>query len=439
MRIAVFGLGYVGAVSIAALADAGHELVGVDANPDKVDMVRAGRSPVIEAGVDELMASGVRSLRIRATTDARVAVEVSDVAIICVGTPSLPNGNLDLTQVEKVCGDIGAALAARSAGERYVVVARSTMLPGSMADIVIPALERSSGLTARVDFGIAFNPEFLREGTAIRDFHQPPFTLIGADDEDSAARVRAIYASVDAENLVVPINVAEMVKYTSNAYHALKVDFANEIGAICKASGIDGRAVMDVFVRDTRLNVSAAYLRPGFAFGGSCLPKDVRALAHHARRNDVKVPLLDAILPGNEAHLERALALVKACGSKRVGVLGFSFKAGTDDLRESPTVELIERLIGKGYDVGVYDRNVSLANLQGANRVYIEREIPHVASLMHTSAATLLDAFDVLIVGNPAAEFVDVLAATEERHTVIDLVGLLPEPTPRATYHGLCW
>lgn len=438
MRISVFGLGYVGAVSVAALADSGHELVGVDANPDKVAMVAAGRTPVIEAGLGELMAAGVAAGRIRATTDALEAVSASDLSFICVGTPSLSNGSLDLGQVEKVCGDIGAALATLGR-TGHVVVARSTMLPGSMDEVVIPALERSSGLRAGVDFGICCNPEFLREGTSIKDFRQPPFTLIGADDQAVATVVREVYASIDAEEVVVPVRVAEMAKYASNAFHALKVTFANEVGSICKASGIDGRVVMDVFARDTRLNVSAAYLRPGFAFGGSCLPKDVRALVHHAGRADVGVPMLNSILPANQAHLARAYELVRATGERRVGFLGFSFKAGTDDLRESPTVELIERLIGKGYEIGVYDRNVSLANLQGANRAYIEREIPHIASLMHATADDVLAAFDVIVIGNPSPEFVTVLEHAAPRHRIIDLVGLLPVAPAGVDYDGMCW
>ena len=435
--LAVFGLGYVGAVTTAALAALGHNVVGVDTNVTKVATVAAGASPVVESGLDDLLAAGVVAGRIRAVSDGAQAVTASDVSMVCVGTPSRGNGSLDLEQVERVCLMIGSALAG---SDRYHVVAiRSTMLPGAMGDIVIPALEGASGKLAGVDFGVCVNPEFLREGTSLKDFRAPPFTLIGGDDERAVAVIADLYEQLDAELVITPMRVAEMVKYASNAFHALKVTFANEIGTLCKALDIDSHQVMDVFLRDRALNISEAYLRPGFAFGGSCLPKDLRALTYQARRLDADVPLLDAIVPSNTAHVERALRMIQDQERKRIGFLGFSFKAGTDDLRESPIVELIERLIGKGYDVMVYDRNVSLANLEGANRAHIEREIPHIASLMADSVANVMAFADVVVIGNASAEFRDVPDSVGDEQVVIDLVRISPQVHAKPGYQGICW
>ncbi|MBA3990627.1 MAG: nucleotide sugar dehydrogenase, partial [Propionibacteriales bacterium] len=352
-------------------------------------------------------------------------------------TPSRPNGSLDLAQVEKVCCEIGGSLSL--ARPDHVVIARSTMLPGSTHGVVIPALEAASGLWAGQDFGVCVNPEFLREGTSIRDFRHPPFTLVGSDDPRWAAVVGRLYQNLDASLVVAPTRVAEMVKYTSNAYHAVKVVFANEIGAICKQQGIDSHAVMDIFRQDTKLNVSAAYLKPGFAFGGSCLPKDLRALTYHARQLDVEAPLLESVMASNRHHIERALGMVHATGLKRVGVLGFSFKTGTDDLRESPLVELIERLIGKGYEVRVFDRNVSLAQLQGANRAYIQQSIPHIASLMCEEVEEVVTASDVIVIGNGSPEFATVPDLADENKVVIDLVRMNTEIPSHPRYEGLGW
>jgi GDP-mannose 6-dehydrogenase len=437
MNVSIFGLGYVGVVSAAALADAGHTIVGVDPNLTKVEMINAGRSPIIEPGLDDLLSRGAASGRIRATTMAEDAVAATDLSIVCVGTPSAGNGSLDLTQVEKVCQEIGLALAAKTA--IHTVVVRSTMLPGSTDEVVIPALEQASGLRAGTGFRVCYNPEFLREGTSIADFADPPFTLLGAPDEATAAPARDLYAALSAPVIIAPIREAEMVKYACNAFHATKITFANEIGNVASAMGVDGRRVMEIVARDTKLNISPAYLRPGFAFGGSCLPKDLRALGHQAQRADVAVPLLDSLLRSNAGQVERALRMIAEAGSKRVGVLGFSFKAGTDDLRESPLVELIERLIGKGYAVRVFDRNVSLAHLQGANRAYIEREIPHIASLMAETVEEVLAASDVVVIGNADPAFRDAVAGMDQDRTVLDLVGIGPvEPRP-AGYRGISW
>jgi GDP-mannose 6-dehydrogenase len=437
-RLSVFGLGYVGAVSLAAFAGAGHRVIGVDVNPAKVGAVNRGRSPVIEAGLGELLSEGVESGRISATTDAAEAIDGSDVSLICVGTPAGPNGGLDLTQVEKVSAEIGELL--RDRRDYHVVAVRSTMLPGSTEETVVAALESGSGKLAHQDFGVCYNPEFLREGTSIKDFNDPPFTIIGSDDSRASAALHELYAHIDAPVLEVSVRVAEMVKYASNAYHALKVTFANEIGAICKAVGIDSHELMDIFTRDTKLNISTAYLKPGFAFGGSCLPKDLRALVHHARHLDVAIPVVEAIARSNGLQIDRAFDMVREAGSKTVGVLGFSFKAGTDDLRESPTVELIERLIGKGYSVRVYDGNVSLAKLQGANRDFIEREIPHISSLMVDTIDAVLETCDVIVIGNQAPEFRDVAGRLTDGQTVIDLVRITPPPRgAHGAYAGISW
>ena len=436
-RVSVFGLGYVGAVSVACLADQGHDVIGVDVNAAKVDHIGAGKSPIIEAGLGELLKAGVDAGRIRATTDTAAAVRDTDVSFVCVGTPSNPNGSLDLQYVRRVSEEIGAAIAQKDGF--HVVVARSTMLPGSVDEVVIPALEEKSGKRLGEAFAVSFNPEFLREGTSIRDFHDPPFTVIGAEDPRAIDAVAELYAGVDAPVVTVPIKVAEMVKYCCNAFHGLKVSFANEIGNLCKQQGIDSHAVMDLFCRDEKLNLSPYYLKPGFAFGGSCLPKDVRALLHHGRQLDTRTPVLESILPSNERQIDIAYQMVRRSGARKIGVLGFSFKAGTDDLRESPNVALIEMLIGKGYDVAVYDRNVSLANLHGANRAFIDREIPHIGRLMRESMDEVLAHSDLLVIGNKAPEFKDALDSLREDQVVLDLVRITETPPDNPNYIGLCW
>jgi GDP-mannose 6-dehydrogenase len=438
VKISVFGLGYVGSVSAGCLAALGHQVTGVDINPTKVEMINAGQSPVIEAQLDDLIAEGVKAGRLRAITEASSAVIASDISLICVGTPSHDNGSLNLTDVERVCEGIGQALARK--GDYHVIVVRSTVLPGSIEERIIPALERSSQRQAGQDFGVAFNPEFLREGTGVHDFDHPPFTLIGQYDRRAAETVADLYADVDAPLLIVPLKVAEMVKYVNNAFHALKVAFANEIGNICKRQGTDGHQVMDIFCMDDKLNLSSYYLKPGFAFGGSCLPKDLRALLYHGHQLDLRLPVLEAILPSNELQVRQGFELIKQAGRKRVGVLGFSFKAGTDDLRESPLVELIETLVGKGYQVKVYDNNVSLARLHGANRAYIEREVPHIAELMCNSIQEVLAESEVIVIGNQAPEFRQVLQQVHKDHVVIDLVRLSKDVTQLdGRYHGICW
>ena len=436
--ISVFGLGYVGCVSAACFAREGHSVTGVDVNPSKVEMINAGKATIVEMGIGELVAEMAAGGRLTATTDVARAVRETAISLVCVGTPSRPNGSLDLSYVERVAEQIGAAIKGKPG--RHTVVIRSTVLPGTIHDVVVPALERTSGKRAGADFGVCGNPEFLREGTSIRDFYDPPFTLVGADDPETGRTVAALYAGIEAPVHVVPVRTAEMVKYACNCFHGLKVAFANEIGNICKASGVDSHEVMRIFCEDRKLNISPYYLRPGYAFGGSCLPKDLRATVYNARSHDVPVPVLEATLESNRLQIERAYELVMATGKKRVGVLGLSFKAGTDDLRESPMVALIERLIGKGVQLSIYDPYVTSSRLMGANREYIEREIPHIWELMRGSTKEVLDASDAVIIGNSAGEFREIQGHLRADQPVVDLVRAFgPRLSDGAAYQGICW
>ncbi len=437
MRISMFGLGYVGAVSAGCLARDGHEVIGVDPYQPKVDLINRGNTPVIEKDIGEIIGAAVAAGTLRATTDAEEAVFASDLSMICVGTPSQLNGSLDLKYVRNVCEQIGAALKRKDG--YHVVVARSTMLPGSMKAVVIPTLEEFSGKRAGVDFGVCNNPEFLREGTAVYDFYHPPKTVIGEIEGRSGDALAGIYAKLDAPLIRTDIETAEMVKYTDNVWHALKVGFANEIGNVCKAAGIDGHKVMDIFCQDTKLNLSPYYMKPGFAFGGSCLPKDVRALTYKARSLDIDVPILSAIMPSNQLQVEKGLKMVMEKGHRKVGVLGFSFKAGTDDLRESPLVELIERLLGKGYDVRLYDRNVNIARLVGANRDYILNHIPHIAKLMEENIESVLDHAETIVIGNRADEFKDIPDQLRDGQVLVDLVRIGDDASDGGRYDGICW
>jgi GDP-mannose 6-dehydrogenase len=436
MKISIFGIGYVGCVSAACLARAGHEVVGVDVNPTKVEIINSGASPIVEPGIGDVIADVVKAKKLSATTDTVQAVKSTDVSLVCVGTPSKPNGSLDLGHVRRVCEEIGAALATKN--ERHTIVIRSTMLPGSVESVAQPALEEASGKKAGTDFGLCVNPEFLREGTSLKDFYAPPFTLIGASDEQAAKTVASLYAEIDAPVFTTAIKTAEMVKYVCNCFHALKVSFANEIGNICKALELDSHEVMNVFCADTKLNLSSYYLKPAFAFGGSCLPKDLRAVTYKAKELDVEVPLLTAISITNRLQIERALDMVLRTGKKRIGILGFSFKAGTDDLRESPMVTLIETLIGKGLDLVIYDRDVSLARLFGSNKDYIEQGIPHIAKLMRSSIDEVLSASDTIVIGNKSEEFRQIESRLRPDQTVIDLVRLFDRQSDNG-YQGICW
>src|SRR2546426_4315883 len=428
MRVSVFGLGYVGCVTATCLAKMGHTVVGVDVNADKVMMVTDAVPPVVEPGLGELLAEVMREKRLSATTSTVEAVRETDLSLICVGTPGRANGQLDVASVERVGKEIGRALIGRT--EPYTVVLRSTVLPGTTERVLIPSLLAGGEGKLLSPLRVAVNPEFMREGCSLRDFAGPAFTLVGCDDLETAALLRSLYAGVAAPFVHTTPRTAEMVKYVANAFHALKVCFANEIGDVCTALGVDAQEVMRIFLMDRKLNVSEAYLRPGFAFGGSCLPKDLRALQYAARSADVWAPLLSTILPSNEAQIRRAIEAVLATRKRRVGVVGLSFKPGTDDLRESPTVALVEALIGKGCEVKVLDRNVSLARLIGANRRYIEEEIPHIASLMCEDPKTLLDHAEVLVIGNTSEEAALAVAAAGPNHLVVDLTrGTAQQPS----------
>ena len=437
MRICVFGLGYVGAVSAACLAQDGHEVIGIDPEQTKVDLINAGKTPIIEKGIGEIIKEQVETGQLSATTDAAIAIPHADILLICVGTPSLPNGGIDLKAIRNVCEQIGQSLATQDTAP--IIVVRSTMLPGTMRQVVIPALEASSGKRAGADFGVCNNPEFLREGTAVYDYYNPPKTVIGELGKSSGDVLASLYVKMPAPLIRTDIETAEMVKYADNAWHALKVGFANEIGNLCKGVDVDAHRVMEIFCQDTKLNLSPYYLKPGFAFGGSCLPKDLRALLYKAKTLDLTLPILSAILPSNQLQIDRGVRAVMEKGNRKVGILGFSFKAGTDDLRESPVVELTERLLGKGYDLKIYDRNVSIASIHGANRDYILNHIPHISRLMVSNMAEVLSHGQTIVIGNASPEFHDVSTRLEHGQNVIDFVRINSSRSVAGIYEGLCW
>jgi len=437
MDIAVFGLGYVGAVSAACLAERGHQVVGVDTNPLKVDLINEGRSPIVEGRLPELVAHARESGRLSATVDWQEAVDRSDMAWICVSTPSQSNGSIDTRYLKIVGEQLGQAL--RNRRNHYSIVVRSTVLPGTTRGEFLPVVEGCSSRRMGDGFGISFHPEFLREGSAVADFYEPSMIVIGGMDSQTPAALASLYADMTAPLTHTSVEVAETVKYASNAWHALKVCFANEIGTFCRQQGVDGREVMQLFAQDRKLNISDRYLRPGFAFGGSCLPKDLRALLYQARRHDLDLPLLAAMIPSNQRHVERAFDLVAETGSRRVGLMGLSFKAGTDDLRESPLVELAERLIGKGYELRIFDPNVNLAVLLGANREYIQTRIPHISRLMVGSAEELLAHAEVVVIGHKEEAYRPALGASRDGRVVIDLAGFGPDEGGEGSYRGICW
>ncbi len=438
MRISVFGLGYVGCVSAACLAREGHTVIGVDVNPLKIERINAGHSPIIEPGLSEIIAEMTGSGQLRATLDGNAAVQESDVSIICVGTPSNENGSLNLHYLQNVCREIGQGVAQKS--DYHVVVVRSTVLPGTVQGNLVPILEKFSEKRAGASFGVCMNPEFLREGSALKDYYSPSHVVIGELDERSGDPIAQLYTNVDAPIVRTNIPTAEMVKYADNAFHALKVVFANEIGNICKVHGVDGQSVMEIFCQDQRLNLSPYYLRPGFAFGGSCLPKDVRALLYRAKERDVECPTLNAILPSNQHQTQRGITLIERTRCRKIGVLGLSFKANTDDVRESPMVTLIETLVGRGYQVCVYDELVNPDRLIGANRSFLEREIPHIASLMVSSIDTVVEQSEVIVLANNTATFHEVIDKVGDDQIVIDLVGIgRGKSDIRGVYEGICW
>ncbi len=437
--ISIFGLGYVGSVTAACLAHKGHWVMGVDANPAKVAMINSGRSPIVEGQIGELVAKSNAACRLHATTDARMAVLQSNVSFACVGTPGLRNGKLDLTQVEQVCREIGTGIAEKKS--HHTVVIRSTVLPGTTQSVVIPILERSSGKRAGVDFDVCYNPEFMREGTSVADFFQPPFTILGGQTPEQLAVLRQVYDWVPGRVFETYLPVAEAVKYVCNIFHALKVSFANEIGTILKHLGVDTEEVMRIFVADTQLNISSKYLMPGFAFGGSCLPKDLRALGYRAKELDIRLPLLEAVLSSNMEHMDRAVDSILQTNKRKVGLLGLSFKTGTDDLRESPQVQLCKRLIGEGCEIRVWDPCVATSRLVGSNRRFIEETIPHIESLLSTSLEEVVEASDVLILATTAIPASELLPLLKPNQLVIDLVNVSKchRPHNGTNYYGICW
>ena len=437
MKVSVFGLGYVGTVSAGCLAQSGHEVVGVDPVATKVDLINQGQSPIIEAEINEIIASAVKSGRIRATQDSTQAIFDTELSFVCVGTPSQTNGNLDLTYIRRICEQIGDALKHKSA--RHTVVIRSTILPGTMRNVVIPVLQEMSGKKAGTDFGVCHNPEFLREGSAVKDFNFPPQTVVGEIDSKSGDVLAELYRGIDAPLVRTDLETAEMVKYVNNSWHALKIGYANEIGNLCKAFSIDAHQVMKIFCQDTKLNISPAYLMPGFAFGGSCLPKDLRAISYQAKMHDLQLPILTSILPSNEMQVSRGLQLIMQRGHKQIGILGFSFKAGTDDLRESPVIEVIERLIGKGHDLRIYDKNVKLAKLVGANRDFILNRIPHISRLMVDDVDAVLKHAQTVVIGNNDPEFRQVPERLREDQYLVDFIRVLPGKSQNGKYDGICW
>ena len=442
MKISIFGLGYVGCVSAACLAQDGHRIIGVDVSPQKVDMVKSGRSPIIEPGLDELIKKAVDSNSLSVTLDNQAAVNSavheSEVSLICVGTPSNSNGSLKLDYVTNVCRQIGQALASKK--DYHTVAMRSTVLPGTLEDTILPILEENSGKSAGRDFGLCMNPEFLRESSAIDDYYNPSFVVIGSIGAQTGDIVAQMYNAVDAPVIYTSIKTAEMVKYASNAFHAVKVVFANEIGNLCKAHKIDGQEMMGIFCQDKQLNVSSAYLKPGFAFGGSCLPKDTRALMYRAKEKDVESPLINSVLASNQRHIQQGIELIEKTGHKRIGVLGLSFKSGTDDVRESPVVPLIETLVGRGFQVSIYDEQVELSRLVGANKSFLEQEIPHIASLLCSSIEEVVSNSDVVVVANGSAAFAQVPDMVQHHQILIDLVGIARSCNKmRGKYEGICW
>jgi GDP-mannose 6-dehydrogenase len=439
LSVSVFGLGYVGSVSAACFASMGHKVIGVDVSRAKVEMMDSGRTPIVEARMQEMVAEARQAGRLRATSDAADAVSNSEVSFVCVGTPSLKNGKLDLIHIQNVAREIGAAI--RQKKSLHVFVLRSTVLPGTTETVVVPILEKESGKRCGQDFTVCYNPEFMREGSAVADFLQPPYTILGGRDPLHLAPLRELYRETPGTLYETTVPVAEMVKYLSNCYHALKVGFANEMGTMCKHLGVDAQAVTKIFTSDTKLNISATYLSPGFAFGGSCLPKDLRAITYKAKELDLKLPLLESIMPSNAEHVDRAVEMVMSTGKKKIAQLGLSFKAGTDDLRESPQVQLIKRLMGEGLEVRVWDEDVFLGRLAGSNRQYIEEVIPHIGSVLSADLEGVLRGAEVVILGNKSASKDRLARYLIPEQIVIDLIHLDPSRRPEGagTYEGICW
>jgi GDP-mannose 6-dehydrogenase len=438
VNISVFGLGYVGAVSCACLPELGHRVVGVDTNPLKIAMINDGQSPVVEEGINELIGSAVKAGMLRATADLADAVRATDVSLISVATPSNPNYTPNLAAVDGVVRDIGHAL--RSKPGAHTIVLRSTVPPGTTEERILPLLEEAAGRRVGDRLSLVFNPEFLREGSSVKDFHQPPQTVVGSFDEDGYRVMEQLYAGLPGAFVRTSPRVAESVKYLCNVFHALKIVFANEAGSVMKAYGLDSREVMRIFCQDTQLNISAAYMRPGFAFGGSCLPKEVKGFITLARDKDVQIPALGGLLDSNELHIKRAYQMIAREGRRRVALFGLAFKPGTDDLRDSPLVLLAEQLLGKGFDIGIHDPFVKVSRLLGKNREFIEREIPHLDKLLADEPEPLLASAEVIVVGHADAPTRQLIAANAQGRRIVDLAGYADlREAAGAVYEGICW
>jgi GDP-mannose 6-dehydrogenase len=437
LRIAVFGLGYVGCVSAACFSSEGHDVVGVDVNQEKVDIINSGKSPIVESGLEEKIGSSRQSEKLHAMTDYKKAIQNSDISLVCVGTPSQKNGNVTMDYIYRVAEQVGEAL--KKSNHFHVFVIRSTVPPGTL-NKSLQIISEVSGKKPGKDFGGCSNPEFLREGSALKDFYNPPYTVVGETDPKSGDLVTEIYSSIDAPLIRTEVGVAEMIKYANNVFHAVKVVFGNEIGTVCKKYNVDSHKLMEIFCQDTKLNISPYYLKPGFAFGGSCLPKDVRGLTYLAKSNDLSLPLIDSLIASNKVHVHRAVDMVLSHDKKRIGILGISFKGNTDDLRESPMVDVVEALLGKGYDVRIYDRNVHLAKLFGANKEYINNKIPHISNLMVENIGDILEHSELLIIGNKNKEFEEIVKFLDDRYIIIDLVRILKDTdSVKSNYDGICW
>jgi GDP-mannose 6-dehydrogenase len=438
MRISVFGLGYVGTVTAACLADKGHRVVGVEVNPEKLTLFQCGKSPIFEPHLAPLLEKAHRLGRFIATTDVEEAIASSNISFICVGTPSRKGGQPDTSHVEHVAYEIGGAL--RGKKDMHTVAVRSTMLPGSVESLVIPRIEEASGRAAGRALRVVANPEFMREGFAIKDFYQPPFVIIGERAPGEGDTVAEAYRFVDAPHVRTSIGIAEAIKFACNAFHALKVTFANELGHFCKAHGIDSHEVMEVFCQDAKLNLSASYLSPGLAFGGSCLPKDLRALVSRAREAQLDLPMLEAVARSNSQQIQRTVDLIAELGHREVGILGLSFKAGTDDLRESPVVSIAETLIGKGFKLAIHDSEIELTRLTGANKRFLEDKLPHISCLLARSVAGVVRRSRTLVICKRAAEYANLESVIHPDQQIVDLVAMLRTNGRRGNhYHGLYW
>ncbi|MCA9473003.1 MAG: nucleotide sugar dehydrogenase [Nitrospirales bacterium] len=438
MKVSIFGLGYVGAVSLGCLARDGHQVVGVDLDQTKLDLIRKGATPIIEEGMEELMRHAGSCGRVEVTNNASDGVHRSEVSFVCVGTPARSNGSQDLTAIQRLSEQVGEAM--RTKTDYHVFVIRSTVFPGTVEDIIVPIIEKHAGKQCGKDFDVCFQPEFLREGSSIKDYDNPPFTVIGTASKRAEKVLHDLFGHLPCEFLVTSIRTAEMLKYACNIFHALKATFANEVGRLSQAMGVDSHAVMEMVCRDTRLNISPAYLRPGFAFGGSCLPKDLKAMLYVAKSKDVSVPMLGNVLTSNAIHIDHAINMVLESGKKSIGLIGLSFKSGTDDLRESPLVVMAERFIGKGLNLRIYDPEVNVARLIGANRRYIEETIPHISSLMIKNCEDLIAQSDVLIVGLSDKAIMETLYQnTSDEQMILDLVNIPQKNRIRGEYHGVCW